>query len=377
MRHQLLLVDDEPRNLLALEAALEVQGYRIVKAQSGPEALEVLGVVSPDLVLLDISMPGMDGVEVLTRLRARKELMALPVIMVTAHAERAHRLRSFEAGADEFIEKPIDLPILLARVRTLLGLKESRDALSQSRAVLAERNRALETLQREQRELNEFLVHDLKNPLTVVSTSLDYAASHLRTAPAERLERVLVEGHEAAHRLTLMVQDLLTVSRLEHREFPIRLESVHVCDLLSNIVAGYGRLAEAIDVQISVAPSDTSLRVRADPGLLQRVVENIIDNSLRYTPSSGRIALSAESADGVTIAISNNGPPVPVMYRQRIFEKFARLDAHVRDHSHAGLGLYFCKRAVEAHGGRIGVIETAEWPTRFLISLPSAVEARC
>jgi two-component system sensor histidine kinase/response regulator len=377
MRHQLLLVDDEPRNLLALEAALETQGYRIVKAQSGPEALDILGVVAPDLVLLDISMPGMDGVEVLERIRARKELAALPVIMVTAHAEREHRLRSFEAGADEFIEKPIDLPILMARLRTLLGLKESRDALSESRKTLADRNQALELLQREQRELNEFLVHDLKNPLTVVSTSLAYAAANVRTAAPERMEKVLVEGHEAAHRLTLMVQDLLTVSRLEHREFPIRLESVHVCDLLSNIVAGYNRLAEAIDVQISIAPSDASLRVRADPGLLQRVVENIIDNSLRYTPTSGRIALSAEGNGAVTIAISNNGPPVPLKYRQRIFEKFARLDAHVRDHSHAGLGLYFCKRAVEAHGGTIGVIETEEWPTRFLISLPSAIEARC
>ena len=120
------------------------------------------------------------------------------------------------------------------------------------------------------------------------------------------------------------------------------------------------------------APTGGAVRARVDAALLRRVIENIVDNSLRYTPASGRVALEARTNDSVRIAVSNSGPAIPAPERGRVFEKFARGTEERSSGGNAGLGLYFCKRAVEALGGDIRVIETSEWPTSFVITLPAA-----
>jgi signal transduction histidine kinase len=116
---------------------------------------------------------------------------------------------------------------------------------------------------------------------------------------------------------------------------------------------------------------ETDCKVWADPILLRRVLENILDNSLRYAPEAGHVGIRMRSTDGIEIQISNDGPPIAPADRERIFEKFARGSTEIPVAGSAGLGLYFCKRAVEAHGGRISVLQTAEWPTSFVIQLPN------
>src|SRR5262249_46810825 len=137
------------------------------RARGGREALELFDQEGADLVLLDVLMPGLDGLDVLTHIRARSDRPYVPVVLVTAHSERQHRLRGLEAGADDFLEKPVDQSILVARVRTLLRLKVALDELRT-------RNAELEQLQREQRELTQFIVHDLKNPITVMYANLQF-----------------------------------------------------------------------------------------------------------------------------------------------------------------------------------------------------------
>ncbi|HET6582444.1 MAG TPA: response regulator, partial [Nannocystaceae bacterium] len=136
----LLLVDDDPRNLLALAALLAPEGFRLVHAHDGRAAVAAFEEVRPDLVLCDLAMPGMDGIEVLQRIRAHQSAAHTPFILVTAHTDRDCRLRALRAGADEFIEKPIDRAVLEARVRGLLRLKESRDALDRAHSELTRRH---------------------------------------------------------------------------------------------------------------------------------------------------------------------------------------------------------------------------------------------
>ena len=372
----LLLVDDHPRNLVLLEAMLAPLGRRILCAEGGEAAIALFDAEAPDLVLLDLVMPGVDGLAVLAHIRSHPERPHIPVIFVTSQNERAHRLHALEAGADEFIEKPIDRAILLARVRTLLSLKASRDQLQASRNELqmsldlvAQRNRLLERLQRTQREFIQFIVHDLKNPLAVVAISLQCAQERVSEGTFEQLAENLAEAEGAAIRMREMVEDLLTVARLEEGDFPVRREIVSVTDFLRPIVASYTRKAESQSVSLQ-APADTGASVRADPLLLRRVLENILDNALRYTPESGRVGVDARAGDDVEIRVTNTGPSVPPAERERIFEKFARGTAEVPALGNAGLGLYFCKCAVEAQGGRISVLETPEWPTCFVIQLP-------
>src|SRR6185369_12652999 len=261
-----------------------------------------------------------------------------------------------------------DSALLLARVRTLLELKASRDVLQASRDELERRHAALEEAQREHRELTEFIVHDLKSPLSIVHSGLEWARAHALPSQVG-LNDAITDALAAAGRISSMVGDLLAISRMEQSSFPLYREPFSVPAFLDPILHSYSRQADERGISLA-APPAADLEVLADRTLLRRVMENILDNALRYTPPQGRIAITARPWNGVEIAISNDGPPIPPPERQRIFEKFRRGDADRAAAGNAGLGLYFCKRAIEAHGGAIDVIETRDWPTSFLINLP-------
>jgi two-component system, sensor histidine kinase and response regulator len=372
MAKRLLLVDDDPRKLSLLQVHVTAIGHTCLLARSGAEALEVFDRERPDLVLLDVFMPGLDGMDVLTHIRARDGEGYVPVILVTASTDRDARVRGLRAGADEFLEVPIDRAILEARVRTLLKLKATTDEL-------AARNAALERLQREQQELTNFLVHDLKGPIGVLKMVMEGVRESLTPDQGELAESLL-DGEESVVRLRGMVEELLAVSRLEQATFPLRREPIEVGALLTTVSEMYAREAKDRGVSVQLqggAVANTS----ADRGLLRRVLENLLDNSLRHTPPGGRVVLgSRATARGLEVVVSNTSPPIPLDEREVIFEKFSRGKGSVEGRGNAGLGLYFCKRAIEAHGGRIRVEQTSEFPTSFVLSLPGnqglrAVEA--
>jgi two-component system, sensor histidine kinase and response regulator len=368
MSGRIILVDDAS-DLATLDAHLAALGHELVRAPSAALATALFEGEPPALVLLNPTTPGI-GLELLHAFRAISGDVYVPVIVLGRLADRDARRRALEAGADDFLDNPLDLPFLGRRARTLLALKDSRDALVASNAALAARNATLEIVQRQQREVVGFIIHDLKNPLSVVRSNLDWARTG--SGPLDRdIDEALGEASEAAGRLEAMVQDLLVVSRLEQSAFEPRREAVLVGELLRDVVRLYDRMAQRKSVVLR-GPDDLDLQVRADRALLRRVIENILDNSLRYTPAHGRVAVVARGSGDVEIAVSNTGPSIPPSDRERIFEKFARGEGERLSHANSGLGLYFCKRAVEAIGGRIEVVETSEWPTSFVVHLPAA-----
>ncbi len=363
---KLLLVDDDPRNLTVLSALLDRFSLQLIHAQGGLEAIGRFEVDAPDLVLCDLAMPRVDGMDVLAAIRAHPTRGDTPVILVTAYAEREHRIRALQAGADDFLEKPIDEPVLVARVRTLLKLKHSRDMLDTARSELAARNAALERVQKEQRELTDFILHDLKVPLTALQLSLDWCREHLDATSDER-SRALDEATVAGRRVATMSEDLVTISRLEQPGFPVRWSRVKLDELLEDVVERLRSVLARKRVDLELEPA-RGTEVLADHHLLQRVVENLIDNSLRHTPDGGRVRVQAAVEQGVAIVVSNDGPPIASSDRQRIFDKFVR-GASQRAHGGAGLGLYFCKRAMQAQSGDVSLVEVPGWSTSFRVSL--------
>lgn len=366
----ILLVDDEPANLAALSACLAPLGYRICTAGNGLDALPLLDSEQLALAIVDLMMPNLDGLGLLERIRAHARANATPVILLTANAEREWRLRGLEAGADDYLEKPLDAAVLMARARTLLRLKESRDELQASRDALTRRNQELEESQREQRELMEFVIHDLKGPLTGIVANTEWVYEQLDrddTAHLRALEDVLM----SAARLRTLVGDLVTVSQLERGTFPIHRAPVEVASLFRLLAREFARAADSKGISLRT-PLDISASFDLDVGLVQRVLENVLENSLRFTPERGRISVEVQVGDLLQIQISNSGPAIPEAERELIFEKFRRGSGAIARSGSAGLGLYFCKRAVEAHGGRIHVVESREYPTSFRIELPAA-----
>lgn len=364
---RVLLVDDDPRNLALLARLLGPLGHELVRAEDGESALSAFDAFKPDLVLLDLVMPGLNGIEVASRIRSKTNADHVPIIILSAHSEQEIRLRGFEAGADDFLEKPPDGRSLRTRVATLLQLKESRDALRQANDELKSRNAELSRLQLEQRELMGFIVHDLKNPLAAVWANLSFARNRVRSD--REVSEALEESEVSCRRLRLMINDLLVISRLEESAFPLHNELIVLWDLLRDVFGEYARQAANKRIKL-FGPPYTEARVRGDRALLQRVIENILDNSLRHTPENGLVDISTHVNGEIEIAVSNNGPTIPPSDRQRIFEKFARIDTS-RTSDNSGIGLYFCKRAIEALGGHISVTETSEWPTSFVVRMPA------
>jgi signal transduction histidine kinase len=372
MTKRLLLVNDEPDDFAVLEAALAPRDhdYEILRAADARSAVDQFRQCGPDLVILDLSKPEARVLDSLSHIRTHLGGDGVPIILVTSDSDREQRLRELDAGAADVLQKPIDGAVLRGRIRMLLRLSGSVEVFRRSNEELQTRNEALERLQREQRDLIAFIVHDLKTPLAVVWSNVDFAREQLQGGSVP-LRDALEEANRASRRLRAMIDDLLTMSRLEESEFPVNLESISLSELLREVVQEYMQIADEKQVQL-LTPEHTGGQVRADRTLLQRVLENILDNSLRHTPAHGRVALATEVDADVMIAVSNSGPAIPPAERVRIFEKFARLDKRALVRGNAGLGLYFCKRAVEALGGNIEVTETAEWPTSFVVHLPAA-----
>jgi signal transduction histidine kinase len=364
----LLLVDDDPRNLVVLRALLDRFGHRLLHADGGAQAIASFETEAPDLVLCDLAMPRVDGMAVLAAIRAHPTRADTPIILLTAYAEREHRIRALQAGADDFLEKPIDEPVLVARVRTLLRLKHSRDALDTARLELAARHAAVERLQKEQRELADFILHDLKVPLTVLQLSLDWSRANLDADPAARAD-ALEEASVAARRVARMSEDLVMVSRLEQPGFPIRWSRVRIDTLVEQVIARCHSALARKNIAVELEPV-RGVEVLADQHLLERVVENLIDNSLRHTPDGGRVCVQTGIEQGASIVISNDGPPIAAGDRSRIFDKFMRGGTSPRAHSGSvGLGLYFCKRAMQAQSGDVCLVDVPGWSTSFRVSL--------
>ena len=358
---RLLLADDQPQELEHLEQILATEGHICARARDGAEAVKRFNSERPDLVILDVMMPGMDGIKATRKLKAQSNGIYTPVLLVTGLDDVEDRLAGFDAGADDFLTKPVEDWELRARVRTFLQIasqqRETEQALRKVRELQAFRD-----------ELIELLVHDLKNPLACLSSNLAFVESRLEGDEEGR--EALADCRDSTSRLLRMVTVLLDVNRLEEQKLVPATRQEQARLLLESSARGRGHEASFRGLRVEVG-GDPALSVKVDVDLLGRVLDNLLDNALRYTPRDGLIRLHAGTGPlGVRLGIANSGASIPERDRDRIFSKYERLATRGPRGANRGLGLYFCRLAVEAHGGRISVDDDEGRGTRFLIDLP-------
>ncbi|MGB8298616.1 MAG: hybrid sensor histidine kinase/response regulator [Polyangia bacterium] len=359
----ILVVDDTPANLQVLVGMLKEHGHRVRPVLEGRLALRAARAEVPDLVLLDINMPDMNGFEVCEQLKADPKLADTPVIFISGNTETVDKVRAFSVGGVDYVTKPFQMAEVEARVATHLELRRKRRELQESYEAL----RRLETLRD---SLVHMVVHDLRSPLAAISACLEVikwdAEEQHRAELASDVEMAL----HATRTIIRLVNSVLDVSKMEGTEMRLQLAQ---CDVAAVARESVDELESLVGTRRLVREwPDEPVMALVDRDVVARIMQNLLGNALKFTPSTGAITVAVEANDDmVRVAVTDTGPGVPREYRERVFEKFGQVEAASRGQKFStGLGLTFCRLAVDAHGGRIGVDSEMGRGSTFWFVLP-------
>ncbi|HEY9641593.1 MAG TPA: hybrid sensor histidine kinase/response regulator [Coleofasciculaceae cyanobacterium] len=352
-KHSILIVDDEPSGFDVIESILFGESYELQYASSGAAAIQRIKTAIPDLILLDVMMPEMDGIEVCKQIKENPHWQHIPIIMVTALSSKMVLSRCLETGADDFVDKPVSALELRARVRSMLRIKQQHDALQAS-------------LQLRQ-DLSDMIVHDLRNPLTsIVLSCAVLMRTDLQPKQQHKVEQILQSGHQ----LQSMIDSLLLLAKLQSGKMVVERSQSDLCELANQAIADFQAIADSKQIQLTSHLPNLSQPVDIDSNLFRRVLDNLLSNAIKFSPNGGQITLRiTDLPDGKTcLQVADQGSGVKAELRQSIFEKYA-VDGSIQGITQTGLGLAFCKMAIEAHGGKIYVLENQPQGAIFVVEI--------
>ena len=362
-RSRILVVDDNAGNRSILHRRLSRHGFAVVEVENAIDALTRLGEGGIDLILLDVLLPGMDGLTLCRTIKADPTTAAIPVLLVTALHERQDRLAGIAAGANDFLTKPIDGQDLLLRCRNALAAKRQYDRT-------VEAYRKLQNLEELRDRLTHLIVHDMRSPLAGLTGYLDLFLSRSQGQVDDKLRNLVERAVTQARTLAGHVSQVLDVSRLEAGAMPIDRVDTELGALVRQAIEALGAEAERVPVRLKVP--EQGVPVLADVGLLVRVFQNLLSNAIRFSPPSGEVVVRVGlTPEGVRAEVHDEGPGIAPEHHQLIFEKFGQVRSSRRPgQASSGLGLTFCRLAIEAHGGRIGVRSQLGQGSSFWFTVP-------
>lgn len=357
---RILVVDDSPDNCFLIQAILEYDGYIVEFANSGKQALAKIEDQPPELLLLDVMMPEMDGFEVTRRLRENPRLGYFPILLITA-SEHPRAAMGLDSGADDFIRKPVSPDELTARVRSLLRLKHSID----------ERDR----IARQREDFVSRLTHDLRTPLVAADRMLTLILEGRLGAISEQVQEMLATMQRSNENLVTMVNLLLEVYRYESGRKPLSLTQVELGELIREVLQELMPLALSKGLSLEAQlPDGAEVSVLGDRLELRRVLTNLVGNALKFTDQGWvqvRLRASNTGNDaGAVLEVEDTGPGITVADQVMLFDSFRTSRHH---QAGSGLGLNLSRRIVQAHQGRIEVeSHTANLPNAQNPELNSA-----
>jgi signal transduction histidine kinase len=381
-----LLVDDRQQNLVALQMLLQREGLTLLTAQSGLAALELLLKHDVALALIDVQMPGMDGFELAELMRGSERTRRVPIIFLTAGGDdQQRRFRGYEAGAVDFLHKPIESDILKSKADVFFELYRQRQEVARQRDELAlvieENKRLLEAtrqaaaaLQEIDRRKDEFLAtlaHELRNPMAPILSSVQLLRRSSNVQPEVAEVYQMIERQ--VNHLVRLVDDLLEVSRITSGKIQLQVEAMDLSDAVHSAIEISRPLLQSGEHEFSVTLPAEPVIVQGDSVRLTQVVANLLNNAAKYTPQRGRVRLSLEVQDRwAQIRVQDSGLGIPVEMLGSVFEMFTQINRHLqRSQGGLGIGLTLVKRLVELHDGTVEVSSKGEGQgAEFTVCLP-------
>ena len=361
---RILVVDDDALTCRSVRAMLERGYYQVETASNGAEALELLESYKPDLVLLDIQMPVMDGLEACSRIRARPGGDLVPIIFLTGDERQDIHALAFQAKGDDFLRKPVLSVELIVRIRSLMRLKRLQAEIQ------AERDNLLD-LHKQREQLFQFIVHDLKNPLSAIQMGLELLGERDDNTPTSQAQ--IQRLRDTSHAMGRMIQNILDIGRAEEVGLELRKTRFSLRAWIPQLLQEVEAQARHRNQKVAwECPVD--LEVEADREFLRRLLLNLLDNALKFSPSGSRTEIEARATqESVRLEVRDQGPGIPEPMREQVFGKFIRLDGTEGNAlSGSGLGLAFCQLVAEAHGGRIWVEGNTPEGSVFVLEIPRA-----
>jgi two-component system, sensor histidine kinase and response regulator len=337
------VVDDEPNGFEVVELLLRRERYKLTYFNNGKEVLQRLEEQLPDVILLDVMMPEMDGVETCRRIKANSNWKPIPIIMVTALDSKEDLARSLESGADDFLTKPVNGLELRSRVRSMLRIKQQYDELQ---ATLHLR-----------RDLSKLVVEDLQKPMsTVLLSSHLLLQSQLDLKEREQAEMVFKAGQE----IDAIIGSLLRLARLEAGQFVLNRVELDLCELVEAVVANFQAIAAAKQIQVISQFPESRRWVSVDAMLFHRLLDNLMTNALQAAPTTSTVTLQVEYPDATEsvkqaiVRVTDEGTGTPKELQQTILTQYEPKSL-ISGTASLSLGLTFSKMVAEAHGGKITI----------------------
>ncbi len=352
---KILIVDDERANQFLLEGLLCANGYETLIANDGDECLNILETILPDLILLDIMMPRMSGIEVLQKIMCSEELKQIPVIMISAKTASADIKKALDTGASDYIKKPFEEIELLARVKVGIRLKNEGDHL---REMISQR-----------KDFVKIISHDLRSPFTAINgfAELLLSDNNLNRDQKESLQQI-IDSVEFSQEY---FNKLLSWAELEQNEIELNRKELNLEKVVKSSIRFHERKARKKEIKLIVSV-DPSYQVLADEIFFRQVIENLLNNAIKYTPSGGTVSCTtSQQGKHNALIISDTGIGMPEdMQPEGLFDKkIVQSRRGTNNEKGTGIGLGICKKILDVHGFKLFFERNSSGGSDFIISM--------
>lgn len=359
MKPKILIIDDVKESVDMLNQYFQMKGFQTILAYGGKEAIEKAEQEMPDIILLDVLMPDVDGFQVCETLkRKRTHFKNIPILLLTARDDLDSKIKGLELGADDYVTKPFEIRELEARVNSAVKLKKAHDELKE--------------LNEMKSQLLGIASHDLKGPVARIEQAAELILKNkgvLKTEQIKHLERIKKEARDVFN----LISDLLNVVKIDTGKLGLDTKEVDLAALMDELLRMNLMAAQAKKLKIETVIETDIPKIVSDPMRLLEVFENLMTNALKYSHAGGTISVGLRKVDnkGIEFSVADQGVGIPESELPRIFDRFVKLSPiPTAGEKGTGLGLSICKQIVEMHKGKISATSTVGKGTTITVFIP-------